>query len=182
LHQDYRQTNLPWASAERNVAFPLLLTGISTGEAYGRARNMLSILLPEVGASHPCFELSGGQQQLLALARALIAKPDAVLGDEPMSAVDAVRRVRSIRALTEEWRRHRVPVLWVSHDVEEALLLADRIVLLSRQRRRVEMITDNPIEAASRSIEALGEREVQLLKAAIMAHLVKDFEVGGRVG
>jgi sulfonate transport system ATP-binding protein len=116
---------LPWRSVLANVA--LGLRGDSP-------RDRALAALAEVGLdgrerAWP-RELSGGQRQRVALARALVREPDLLLLDEPFSSLDALTRASAQRLVNELWARHRPAVLLVTHDVEEALLLADRVLLL----------------------------------------------------
>jgi sulfonate transport system ATP-binding protein len=149
---------LPWRSVQDNVA--LGLRGPAPAE---RARAAIA----EVGLAGRETawprELSGGQRQRIALARALVREPDLLLLDEPFSALDALTRVSAQRLVNDLWGRHRPAVLLVTHDVEEALLLSDRVLVLdggqiaydepfelSRPRRR-----DHP-ELVARRRELLG--------------------------
>ena len=116
---------LPWRSVLANVAL-----GLRGAGAEGRARAALA----EVGLhgredAWP-RQLSGGQRQRVALARALVREPDLLLLDEPFSSLDALTRASAQRLVSELWERHRPAVLLVTHDVEEALLLADRVLVL----------------------------------------------------
>ncbi|ADB51817.1 ABC transporter ATP-binding protein [Conexibacter woesei] len=124
---------LPWRSALQNVALGLREPG-GRGAAAKRATDALA----EVGLAGRekawPRQLSGGQRQRVALARALVREPDLLLLDEPFSALDALTRVSAQRLVRELWERHRPAVLLVTHDVEEALLLADRLLLLEGGR------------------------------------------------
>ena len=117
---------LPWRSALDNVAL-----GLRGTDARARA----AAALAEVGLAGRedawPRQLSGGQRQRVALARALVREPDLLLLDEPFSALDALTRIAAQELVSELWRRHRPAVLLVTHDVEEALLLADRIAASS---------------------------------------------------
>jgi sulfonate transport system ATP-binding protein len=116
---------LPWRSVLANVA--LGLRGPAPTE---RA----AATIAEVGLAGREYawprELSGGQRQRVALARALVREPDLLLLDEPFSALDALTRISAQRLVNDLWGRHRPAVLLVTHDVEEALLLADRVLVL----------------------------------------------------
>ena len=120
---------LPWRSALDNVAL-----GLRGPEPRTRAAQALA----EVGLkgredAWP-RQLSGGQRQRVSLARALVREPDLLLLDEPFSALDALTRISAQALVSTLWRRHRPAVLLVTHDVEEALLLADRTLLLDGGR------------------------------------------------
>ena len=130
--QDYRSSLLPWRSSVDNVAFPLLLKGVSRTERRAKARALLAEFLPAVDPEEPSFALSGGQQQLLNLLRCAVAAPDVYLFDEPFSALDQERRWAAALYVERIWSSRRVPTVFVSHDVDEAILMADRIVLMNR--------------------------------------------------
>lgn len=120
---------LPWRRVEDNVALALA-NGPLRRDRRERARGALD----EVGLAGKCgswpVALSGGQAQRVSLARALVSEPDLLLLDEPFSALDALTRIEMHRLVIELWRRHRPGVLLVTHDVDEALALADRVLVL----------------------------------------------------
>ena len=120
---------LPWKTVWRNVVMGLP----------GRPdRARAEAALDEVGLSHRTDVwpkvLSGGEAQRAALARALVREPDLLLLDEPFSALDALTRITARRLVEELWQRHGCAVLLVTHDVEEALVLADRVLVMDRGR------------------------------------------------
>jgi len=119
----------PWRTAVQNVEL-----GLRGSDPRGRAVAMLA----EVGLAGRETawprQLSGGQRQRVSLARALVREPDLLLLDEPFSALDALTRVSAHALVTDLWRRHRPALLLVTHDVEEALLLTDRVLLLEHGR------------------------------------------------
>jgi sulfonate transport system ATP-binding protein len=118
---------MPWRRVWRNVAM---------GLPRGTSRDDALAALEEVGLSHRAHVwpkvLSGGEAQRAALARALVREPDLLLLDEPFGALDALTRVKAQELVGELWRRHRCAVLLVTHDVEEALLLADRVLVMDK--------------------------------------------------
>lgn len=173
LHQDYRQTHLPWLSVLDNVTYSLRFRGVGKRERDERGRRALDAVLPEVDARRRVHELSGGQLQLLAVARALASDVDAILADEPLSAADSVRAIRTVITVARTLRQRTVPTLWVSHNLDEALLIGDRIGLLSRRLQTFETVLDNPIQGA-RTVTDLSSPELTDLRARMLAFLVNE--------
>lgn len=133
--QNYRASMLPWMTVAENIAFPLRLAGLSRGERRSAVNGLLARFLKDVSPEHPCYELSGGQQQLVCILRSLTVRPDVLLLDEPFSALDQQRSWQMALYVEELWRERQPPVLFVSHDLDEAILLADRILLMSPDGR-----------------------------------------------
>ena len=123
---------LPWRRAAENVALGLRLRGMAKEQALARAEDWLGRLgLHGLGARYP-RELSGGQRKRVALAQVLALEPQLLLMDEPFSALDAITRARLSQDLLKLVEDHRMSVLLVTHDLEEALALSDNVYLLSR--------------------------------------------------
>ena len=120
---------LPWRRALENVAL-----GLRGDQPEQQARDALREVGLEGRERAWPRELSGGQRQRVSLARALVREPDLLLLDEPFSALDALTRVSAQRLVQTLWQRHRPAVLLVTHDVEESLLLADRILVIDGGR------------------------------------------------
>jgi len=120
----------PWMSALDNVAFGLRMAGQASTRARERARHYLGLVgLGDFHHRYP-HELSGGMQQRVGLARALAVEPTILLMDEPFGALDAQTRVLMQEQLLRLWERWRHTVVFVTHDIDEAVFLADRIVVL----------------------------------------------------
>jgi len=151
----------PWLSARDNVAFPLRLAGISRTERRDRA----GVLLRQVGlereADRAIWELSGGQRQRVGIGRALAAKPDFLLMDEPLGALDAMTRERMQELLLNVWQSSGTGVLLITHSVEEALFLGTRVVVLAPHPGRI--VADRPFDFSRRFISGETARS---LKAA----------------
>lgn len=156
---------LPWSSVWENVAL-----GLAGADARERAAEALA----EVGLERHLdawpLTLSGGEAQRAALARALVREPRLLLLDEPFAALDALTRIRMHALVLDLWRAHGPTVLLVTHDVDEAVLLADRVLVLENGRIALDVPIDlpRPRDAADprraiprrRLLEALGVREL----------------------
>ncbi len=120
---------LPWRKVQDNIALALA-NGPERSRRNERARNALEEVGLEEKADAWPLQLSGGQAQRASLARALVREPDLLLLDEPFSSLDALTRIEMHRLVTALWERHRPGVLLVTHDVDEGLALADRVLVL----------------------------------------------------
>jgi NitT/TauT family transport system ATP-binding protein len=134
----------PSMTVQRNVEYGLRVKGVPAAERAARVADQLAAVgLSDFAASYP-HQLSGGMQQRVAIARALIMRPEVLLLDEPFGALDAQTRTvmqEDLAALTVE---HRTTSLLITHSVEEAAYLADRIVVMSARPGRIKRIIDNP--------------------------------------
>jgi NitT/TauT family transport system ATP-binding protein len=130
VFQDYSRSLLPWMTVERNVSFPLRYKGLSRQEAKRLTDESLEAVgLAGRGRSYP-WQLSGGMQQRVAIARALAYQPRILLMDEPFASVDAQTRADLEDLLLRVWRHFGITVLFVTHDIDEAVYLADRVLVL----------------------------------------------------
>ena len=136
---------LPWRSAADNITYPLELAGWSASRRAARLAELtrLVALDPGVVRNVPA-ELSGGTRQRVALARALALEPEVLLLDEPFSALDALSRERFDLELLRLWERAHTTIVLVTHSIAEAILVADRVVVLSPRPGRI--VADLPVE------------------------------------
>ena len=129
--QDAGAALLPWQTVQQNVEFGLRLQGLLHSERSQRAEECLRLVgLVEHRHKIPS-EISGGMRQRLQIARALAVDPDVLLMDEPFGALDAITRRRMHDALLDIWQRTQRTIVFVTHDILEALMLADRIAVMS---------------------------------------------------
>ncbi len=135
VFQEYNRSLFPWLSVDRNVRFPL--KGVPKAEADQRVGDALRVVGLEDFAGHYPWQLSGGMQQRVAIARSVAAQAEILLMDEPFASVDAQTRISLEMMLLELWERLSISVLFVTHDIEEAILLSDRVLVLSQRPSRV---------------------------------------------
>jgi NitT/TauT family transport system ATP-binding protein len=127
----------PWKTVKQNVMFPLLAGGVKRGEAEERAAHWIGkVGLARFADAYP-HTLSGGMKARVAIARALAMQPDILLMDEPFAALDALTRRRMQEELQALWEEARFTMLFVTHSIEEALVVGNRILLLSPHPGRV---------------------------------------------
>jgi len=160
---------LPWRRIEANVAFGLEGLGLSRAERRGRARAALRLVGLEDQAGKWPHQLSGGQRQRVALARALAVEPDVLLMDEPFAALDAMTRA----GLQDELLRLRAAtgktIVFVTHDIEEAVYLADRVLLLAGKPARVALELPVPLPRPRQRRSAAADAVAVRLRGALGA-------------
>ena len=140
----FQQANLmPWRTVMANVELPLELEGEPPDSARARAEEMLALVGLQGFADALPRNLSGGMAQRVALARALVHDPDLLLLDEPFGSLDALTRERMATELMRIWEARQVTVVLVTHSIPEAVMLADRVLVLSARPGRV--VLDLPI-------------------------------------
>ena len=128
---------LPWRTVQRNVELPLELAGIGRAErAAAASRRIAQVGLADAAGRYPA-QLSGGMRMRASLARALVTDPELLLLDEPFAAVDEITRSYLDEQLLALWAERRITVLFVTHSIAEAALLAERVVVLSARPARV---------------------------------------------
>lgn len=125
---------LPWLTVLGNVAFGLEARGIPKTEAEAQARQYIRLVgLAEFEGAFPA-QLSGGMAQRVGIARALAVQPEILLLDEPLGALDAMTRITMQDELARVWREKEVTMIPVTHDLEEAIVLADRVLVMPREK------------------------------------------------
>jgi NitT/TauT family transport system ATP-binding protein len=134
----------PWRTVRGNVVFGLEVRGIAPAERDARARRLLELVGLQGFEDRYPRELSGGMRQRVAIARALAVEPAMLLMDEPFSALDAQSRSLMQLELMALWERTRKSVLYVTHQIQEAVLLGDRVVVMTRRPGRV--LTVRPVD------------------------------------
>ncbi|MDR7482091.1 MAG: ABC transporter ATP-binding protein [Armatimonadota bacterium] len=166
----------PWKTVRGNVEFALRLKGLSPRTVADRASHYLTMVnLRGYEQLYPS-ELSGGMQQRVALARALASDPEILLMDEPFAALDAMTR----QVLQQEFLRihqeSRKTTLFVTHNIDEALVLSDRIVVLRARPGRVRAIIDNTLPRP-RGLDVQSDPEYARLKRLVWEHVAEDVQL-----
>ncbi len=142
----FQQTSLmPWRSVVENISLPLELQGVAEDERRHRAMELIELVgLVGFENTHP-HNLSGGMAQRVAIARALVHEPNILLLDEPFGALDALTRERMASELLRIWAARTATVVMVTHSISEALLLSDRLLVLSERPGRIRLELQVPL-------------------------------------
>ncbi len=161
---------MPWLTVWDNVVFGPEVQKVPRSEYEPRAREMLRLMGLEQFHQALPVQLSGGMRQRVGIARALVMQPKALLMDEPFGALDAQTRLSMQELLLDVWQTLKTTVLFVTHDIDEAILLADRICVMTSRPGRItrEIPVDLP---RPRSIDTLTTAGFTRLKAIVMAEM-----------
>ncbi|MGO3210827.1 ABC transporter ATP-binding protein [Brachybacterium sp. AOP42-C2-15] len=163
-------TLLPWKNVRENVEFGLLDEKMSARERRSTAMEQLATVgLSDFAEAYP-NQLSGGMKQRVAIARSLAYKPRVLLMDEPFGALDALTRRSMQILLTKVWDEHRLTVLFITHDIDEAVYLADRVIVMSPHPGRIASEHTVPLPRP-RTREEMFAPEAQELSAKILAEI-----------
>lgn len=173
VFQNYADTLLPWRNVRSNIAFPLELRHVRTSDQMGRVHKCLEQFRLTEHADKYVYELSGGLKQLVAIARATVYEPKLLLLDEPFSALDySLSRMFWLR-FREFWTHQQVATVFVSHNVDEAVFLGDRVYVLSA--RPTQVVEQIPIPFGK-------ERPLSLLTSpeffSVRSRVLEAFERG----
>ena len=163
-------TLLPWADVLNNVLFPLKLLHRIGPDSAARAGDLLRLVGLEGFERKTPRELSGGMQQRTAICRALIHDPEILLMDEPFGALDALTREEMSLELMRIWTERPKTIFFVTHSVPEAVLLADRVVVMSARPGRIADIVEVPL-ARPRSFAQESDRDFQACAQRIRGHI-----------
>lgn len=174
-----RDLLFPWRRVIDNVILPMEIEGTPRRQARERAAAMF----PEFGLAgfeqHHPHQLSGGMRQRVALMRTFCFERPLMLLDEPFGALDALTRVLMQRWLLDVWQRHRRTVLFITHDIDEAIFLGDRVVVMSARPGRVKLTVDVPLERPRHSSVTTSQQFLELkqtLLDAIEEESMKSFQ------
>jgi NitT/TauT family transport system ATP-binding protein len=174
LFQQYSRSLFPWLTVERNVSFGFRhAQRLSSRDATERCVKHLDMVgLADFRERYP-WELSGGMQQRVAIARALAAEPRVLLLDEPFSSVDALTRLELHELIMDLWSRTGLTILLVTHDVDEAVYLSDRIVLLTRRPAQLAAVFANTVPRPRSAVESREDRRFLDLRHELLTRLLR---------
>lgn len=174
LFQQYTKSLFAWRTVQANVAFPIEnQPGLSAAEIRERCVEYLRMVGLSGFEQHYPWQLSGGMQQRVAIARALAANPRVLLMDEPFSAVDALTRIELQALALDIWSKQRLTVLLVTHDVDEAVFLADRIALLGSRPSTIDSIAETGLPRPRDAITTREDPRFLALRHHLIARLLK---------
>jgi NitT/TauT family transport system ATP-binding protein len=159
-------TLFPWLTVKKNVMFGLRMNNVGRAEASKQADEWLALIGLEKFADAYPHQLSGGMKQRVAIIRALVNHPRILLMDEPFSALDAQTRAKMQAYLLEIWKKVDITIVFITHDLDEAIFLADRILVLSAHPGEVQELIEVPLERPRRA-EQFKSPEFMAIKARL---------------
>ena len=163
-------TLFPWLSVKRNVMFGLRMKGVSDIEAEALARQWIAMVgLSKFEDSYP-HELSGGMKQRVAIARALANEPRVLIMDEPFGALDSQTRCKMQAHLLEIWKKVDITILFITHDLDEAILLSDRVLVLGVNPGGLVEFIENPVPRPRSAAQFISPEFIAL--KARLDHLI----------
>lgn len=175
VFQDYSRSLFPWMSVARNIALPLKVRGVTKADQREAVEKALGLVgLPGVEDRYP-WQLSGGMQQRVAIARSLAYRPELLFMDEPYASVDAQARAELEDVIQDIHDRLGVTVFFVTHDIDEAVYLADRVVVLSTSPAVVSEIVEVGLERPRTQLATKGSSEFIELRKRVF-----ELVAGGR--
>jgi len=164
---------LPWRTVEENVMLGLDVRRVPRQQAQKQARELLKHFGLAEFAQHYPATLSGGMRQRVALLRTVLFNPNFLLLDEPFGALDALTRLSCQMWLLDLWQEVHASVLFITHDVREAILLSDRIYIMSARPARILRVADVPLERPRRA-EQLADAQAIQLEQELVSLLIKE--------
>lgn len=164
VFQNYREALFPWLRAIDNIHYPLKLMKLSRREREERVERLLSRFRVKIDFNRYPYELSGGQQQTVSIMRSLVMEPEVLFLDEPFSALDYEMTLFMRDQMQKAFMETNTTMVIVSHDLEEAVYLADYVLLLTRRPTRIADFVEVPLPRP-RSAETLSDPEFVKVKS-----------------
>jgi NitT/TauT family transport system ATP-binding protein len=177
VFQDYSRSLLPWLSVRKNVSLPLRARGMTRSQRDRLTEQALEAVGLTRFLGHYPWQLSGGMQQRVAIARALAYEPEILLMDEPFASVDAQTRGDLEDLILRVWRELKVTIVFVTHDIDEAVYLADRVIALTLPPTTVKQVVDVNLPRPRDQIESRAHPEFLRLRARVFG-LIKPSDAG----
>jgi NitT/TauT family transport system ATP-binding protein len=165
----------PWLSVWDNVTLGPRMRGLDPRKLATTAEHVLASVGLEGFQAHFPYQLSGGMRQRVQIARVLVASPDVILMDEPFGSLDAQTRIIMHEILLRLWAEYQPTIFFITHDVEEALILGDHIYVMSRRPGRLKAKIEVPFPRP-RGYQLIGEPEFAALRAKVVAMLREEWE------
>ena len=167
VFQNYNESLFPWLTTIENVTFPLDVKGVTKEKQIQIAEHLLGKVGLLSSKDKYVYELSGGQRQLVSICRAMASDPDVLIMDEPFSALDYSTTRKMELELLDIWQEKKITTLFVSHDIDEAIFLADKVVVLSPRPATIKKVFEVKL-ARPRTLDMLSSPEFTELRNAIL--------------
>jgi len=167
VFQNYNESLFPWRTVYENIVFPLEVAKIDKEKQHEIADHLLKKVGLLQSKDKFVYELSGGQRQLISICRAIAYDPDILIMDEPFSALDYSTTRKMELELLDIWQEKKITTLFVSHDIDEAIFLADRVVVLSTRPASIKKIFEVKLPRP-RTLDMLTSPEFNALRNAIL--------------
>lgn len=168
IFQNYRESLLPWRTNFENIALPLEIQNKSKKEIRQRVEELQKLFEFKFNWESYPYELSGGQQQILAFIRALVTSPKVLFIDEPFSALDYENNLRLREHLQKYFLTFKPTILLITHNIEEAVHLAEKIVVFSQRPTEVLEVIDNPL-SYPRTVQSLKVEQFHRVKDKVLS-------------
>jgi NitT/TauT family transport system ATP-binding protein len=179
----------PWMTVRRNVEFGLKMQGVPASSREATARTLLGLAGLLAFENHYPDQLSGGMKQRVGIVRALATSPQVMLMDEPFGALDAQTRVVMQQILTNMWQKFRLSVLFITHDIEEAIFLSDRVYVMTARPGRIkaEVTIDLPRPRTAEMMSSVAFTQIlhklrNLIREESLAAMGSELHDGGLEG
>jgi NitT/TauT family transport system ATP-binding protein len=183
VFQQYSKSIFPWRTALQNVEFGLTTQGhVRAAEARERCIEYINLVGLRGYENYYPYQLSGGMQQRVAIARALICEPTVLLMDEPFSAVDAMTRAILQELLLSIWERLDLTILFVTHDVDEAIFLSSKVISLARAPQGIQEARDIRLSYPRDQIQTRDDPEFIRLRHDLFASVFAQEKAGAQQG
>ncbi|MFJ5107525.1 MULTISPECIES: ABC transporter ATP-binding protein [unclassified Glutamicibacter] len=171
VSQDYSRSLLPWMSVEKNAALPLLARGMAKKDAFEVVNEALrDVGLSAAGKKYP-WQLSGGMQQRVSIARGIAYRPDVLIMDEPFASVDAQTRLDLEDLIRGIHRQHSMTTVFVTHDIDESVYISDRVAILGGPPAHVKQVLDIDLGAERNQIETRSQPKFAEYRKQIISQI-----------